>query len=178
MPYRASGADARTVSMVALLLSFASCVAYAEAVLLPSLPIPGVRLGFANIAVVVAILVSGSRSALVVSVGRVLIVALATGALGGPSFLLSIAGALAAWATMSMLASRGAVFSPIGWSVAGSAVHVVTQLVVASWIVGSTAPLLMLPLSLGASLPAGLAVGYSAGLLVSRIPETTLVFGH
>lgn len=161
-----------------MLLAFGACLGYAESVLLPPLPVPGVRLGLANLAVVVTLATLGSTYALVVSLGRVLIVSFAAGSLGGPAFAMSLAGALAAWSVMSLLARKEGIFSPVGWSVAGSAAHVIAQLLLAAWLVGSQAPLAMTPLSLLASVPTGLVIGYSARLLVSRIPQTTLAFGR
>lgn len=178
MQSRGRSPISRDISVTAVLMALGACLGYAESVLLPALPIPGVRLGLANLAVVVALTTVGRSNALVVSLGRVLLVALATGSLAGPAQAMSLAGAVAAWGVMAALSARGDTFSPVGWSLAGSAAHVLAQLAVASWLVGSSAPLLMMPLSLGASVPAGLAVGYSARLLVSRIPSVRLVFGH
>jgi heptaprenyl diphosphate synthase len=130
----------------------------------------GVRLGLANIAVVLAIALLGPRRALAVSVLRVVVVGIAAGSLGGPAGLLAASGALCAWTAMALMSRRPAVFSVIGWSVAGAAAHVLGQLAAACLLTGSLAPLLFSPLSLAASLGCGLAIGYAARLLLSRIP--------
>lgn len=158
----------------ALLLALAALLGYLESVLLPPLPVPGLRLGLANVAIVLALAMHGPRVAAAVSLGRVLIVALATGTLGGPAFLLSLAGACVALAAMVLLASLGPTFSVVGWSVLGSAAHVTGQLIVASLLVSSSAPLALLPVSLGLSVPLGLAVGSTVRLLISRIPDLSL----
>jgi uncharacterized membrane protein len=62
----------------------------------------------------------------------------------------------------------------IGWSVAGSAAHVSAQLAIAAFVVGSNAPLQLMPVALGLSVPLGLAVGHVARLLISRIPDWSL----
>ncbi|HZL04203.1 MAG TPA: Gx transporter family protein, partial [Coriobacteriia bacterium] len=93
---RLSGA--RTTTAAALLIALASILGLLEAAI-PS-PIPGARLGLANVAVVVALVTLGPSRALAVSLGRVAIVALAAGTLGGPGFMLGVAGAIASWATM------------------------------------------------------------------------------
>jgi heptaprenyl diphosphate synthase len=141
---------------------------------LPPLPVPGLRLGLANIAVVVALAAFGLRAAAMVSLGRVLLVALALGTLGSPSFVLALGGAVASLALMALLSRAGRTFSVIGWSVAGSAAHVTAQLAIASLVVASSAPLLLMPLALGLSVPLGLAVGHVARLLLSRIPDWSL----
>jgi heptaprenyl diphosphate synthase len=140
-----------------------------ETALVPSLPIPGVRLGLANLAVVLALPLAGRVAALRVSGLRVLVVAVATGAVGGPGFAMAIAGAAASWAVMAWLSTRSSV-SPLGWSVGGAAAHVMAQLAVASLLAGTLAPLLLAPISLILALGCGLVVGFSARLLLSRLP--------
>lgn len=163
----------RTVA-TALLLAVAAVLGYLESVLVPPLPIPGLRIGLANVAVVFALATLGPRAAVTVSLGRVFVVALATGSLASPVFALSFGGALAALVVMVALASAGSHFSVIGWSVGGSAAHVAGQLLVATMLVGSGAPLALAPVSLALSLPVGLAVGYITRLLLSRIPDVSL----
>lgn len=165
---------AQRIASTAVLLALAAVLGYLESVVLPPLPVPGLRVGLANIVVVFALATHGPRVAGIVSIGRVFVVALAAGTLGGPSFLLSLGGALAALAVMIVLASAGPLFSVIGWSVAGSAAHVAGQLLVAAALVTSAAPLALLPVSLGLSIPLGFAVGYFARLLISRVPDLSL----
>lgn len=171
MRSRAEAMSSRTLARMALLVALASVLGYAEAVLLPALPVPGMRLGLANLAVLLALVALGPARALAVSIARVLVVGLATGTLLGPTGLLSLAGALAAWAVMAaMYRFTGATFSVFGWSVAGSFVHVLAQLGAACLLVGTLHPFTLAPLSLAASICAGAAIGYSARLLLSRVP--------
>jgi heptaprenyl diphosphate synthase len=162
--------SARTLATAGLLLAMGAVLGLVESSLLPPLPVPGVRLGIANVAIVLALALLGPRKALAVSVLRVVVVGIAAGSLGGPAGLLAASGALCAWAAMALLSLRPDSFSVVGWSVAGAAAHVLGQLGVACLITGSAAPLLLSPLSLAASLGCGLAVGYSARLLLSRLP--------
>jgi heptaprenyl diphosphate synthase len=159
------------------LLAFASVLGLVETLFMIPLPVPGMRLGLANIAVVIALATLGPSSALMVSLGRVLVVGLATGTLFGPTSAMSLAGALGAWTAMVALASLGGRFSCIGWSVGGSAANVIAQLLVASLLVGTPAPLALLPLSLSLSLPSGVGVGFAARALISRVsrPEVSFV---
>jgi len=159
---------------IALLLALAVVLGYVEAVALPQLPVPGLRVGISNIAVVLALAVFGPRAAAYVSVGRVFLVALAAGTLAGPAFALSLSGALAALAVMTAVRAAGPRCSVIGWAVAGSAAHVATQLLVAALLVGSSAPLALMPMLLGLSVPLGLIVGHTTRLLISRIPDVSL----
>jgi heptaprenyl diphosphate synthase len=105
-----------------------------------------------------------------VSILRVVVVGIAAGSLGGPAGVLAASGAVCAWAGMALLSRRSTTFSVVGWSVAGAAAHVLGQLAAACLVTGSTAPLFFAPLSLAVSLGCGLAIGYSARLLLSRLP--------
>jgi heptaprenyl diphosphate synthase len=174
MRSRADSGTAQRLASTAALLAAACVLGYLESVIMPPLPLPGVRLGLANIAVVIALAMHGPRAAAVVSLGRVFLVALATGTLGGPALLLSLGGAVAALVAMVLLASIGPAFSVVGWSVLGSAAHVSGQLLVAAALVSSTAPFALLPISLGLSAPLGLSVGFASRLLISRIPDLSL----
>jgi heptaprenyl diphosphate synthase len=172
-----SFADARTLASTALLIALGAMLGIVEGSVVPPLPVPGVRIGLANIAVVLALALLGPGPALQVGLGRVLIVALASGTLGGPTFAMAIFGALAAWGVMTALARVAPAVSPLGWSVAGAAAHVLVQLVVAAVLLGTVAPMLMAPLSLALALACGLAVGYSARLLLSRLPVAVVEVG-
>ena len=174
MQYRAELTGARLTAITALLLGIATILGYMESVLMPTMPIPGFRLGLANIAVVLAIVLVGSSRAAVVSLGRVFLVGLATGSLGSPVTAMSFLGALSAWAVMSAMSKQGDRFSVIGWSVAGSATHGLAQLLTAVFLTGSAAPIMLLPLSLGLSLLSGLMIGLCAHLLLSRIPALSI----
>lgn len=169
-----SAGSAKAVATVAMLVAVGAILGIVESALVPSLPVPGVRLGLANLAVVLALPIVGRAGALRVSILRVLVVAFATGALGGPGFAMALAGALSSWAVMAWLSGRRSV-SPIGWSVGGAAAHVAAQLLVASLLTSTAAPLLLAPVSLMLALGCGLVIGYSSRLLLSRLP---LVYGE
>jgi heptaprenyl diphosphate synthase len=162
--------SARTLATVGLLVALGAVLGLVESMLLPPIPVPGVRLGVANIAVVLALALVGPRKALAVSMLRVVVVGMAAGSLGGPSGLLALAGALCAWGAMAFLSRWPASFSVVGWSVAGAAAHVLGQLLAACALTCTSAPMLFVPVSLAASLGCGLAVGCSARLLLSRLP--------
>ncbi len=153
-----------------LLVALGAVLGLVENAIVPPLPVPGVRLGLANIAVVLALTMLGSRRALLVSVLRVVIVGIAAGSLGGPAGLLALSGAVSSWAVMALLARHPGVFSVVGWAVAGAAAHVLGQLGAACVLTGSVAPLMLSPVSLVLSLACGLTIGHAARLLLSRLP--------
>lgn len=167
----------RALALEALLLALAVCLGLVESVLVPPLPVPGLRLGLANLAVVVSLVGLGGTAAVRIGTLRVVIVGLLLGTLFGPLGAMSLAGATAS--ALAMVVVRrftGERLSAIGYSLIGAAVHVTAQVAIAGVLAASTAPLFLLPVSLALSVPSGLAIGYSARLLLSRIPSRTVSF--
>ena len=132
-------------------------------------PIPGVRLGLANIAVLVALAVLGEKSALAVSVLRVGVVGLATGTLLGPVSALAFSGALASWAAMVLALRSPARFTFVGVSIAGAAAHVTAQFAAAAVLSGTTGVLALATIPIIASLLFGIATGFAARYVISRL---------
>lgn len=161
--------SARPIAMTAGLLAVASVLGLVEAALPGLFFVPWLKLGLANIAVVVALAVSGGRTAAVVGLGRVAIVGFAAGTLGSPAFVISAAGAVASLAVMWALFRAGGVFSPVGWSAAGSAAHVVAQFGAAAWLLGTGSIVALAPLSVLVALPLGALTGSLARIVVSRL---------
>ena len=157
------------VTVTAGLLALASVLGLVEAAL-PGIPVaPWLKLGLANIAVVVALAVQGGRTAAVVSVGRVIIVGLAAGTIGSPTFIINAAAAVVSLAVMWALSTAGTLFSPVGWSAAGSAAHMAAQFGVAAGLLGSWAIVSLAPPSIALALPLGAATGHLARSVVSRL---------
>lgn len=172
-----SRASARRVAFEAALVALAVTLGLVETLIVPPLPVPGLRLGLANLAVLLALRTGGAGCAARVSLVRVALVGMAAGTILGPTGVLSLAGALASLVAMALVARLGRDrFSLIGWSLAGSAAHVVGQILAACMIAGTAAPALLAPVSLAVSLPTGLLIGYSARLLLSRIPSRTFSY--
>jgi heptaprenyl diphosphate synthase len=166
---------AATTATTALLLALAACLGYVETVLIPHAAIPGARLGLANIAIVLVLFAQGPARAAFVSIGRVVLVGLATGTLMTPVSVFALAGAMCSWAAMVMLARLGGErFSVVGWSIAGSAAHVGAQILVAATLLGTAAPLFLFPASLILALISGVAIGLVVRLLLSRLPSLSL----
>ena len=178
MPSPVDMSPSRQLATTALLLACATALGYIEAVLFPAMPVPGFKLGLANVAVVLALSTVGPLRAGVVSIGRVFLVALATGTLAGPTMVLALAGAVASWGVMALMARQRDTFSVIGWSLGGSAAHAVAQLFAAVLVTGTAAPLMLLPISLAASVVAGLVVGLISFALVSRLPLMRPVYAE
>lgn len=161
--------SARPIAITAGLLAVASVLGLVEAALPGLFFLPWLKLGLANVAVVVALAVSGGRTAALVSLGRVAIVGFAAGTLGSPAFLISGAGAVVSLTVMWALSRASGVFSPVGWSAAGSVAHVVAQFGAAAWLLGTWSIVSLAPLSVLVALPLGALTGSLARVVVSRL---------
>lgn len=163
-PVRASSG----VVLAASLLATACVLGLVEASL-PSLPVvPWLHLGLANIAVVVALVLGGGRMAAAVSLSRVFVVSLATGTLFSPAFALAFAGAAASLSVMLLARRLVPGLSPVGWSAAGSAAHVVGQFCAAALLLGTGSVIALAPPSVLVALVFGALIGSLAALIVSR----------
>ncbi|MDO9557129.1 MAG: Gx transporter family protein [Coriobacteriia bacterium] len=152
-----------------MLLVCAVALGLVESWLLVWSPVPWLRIGLANVAVLVALACIGPRSALAVSLLRVMLVGVATGTLFGPGTVLAVSGAVCALVAMLLVRAAGARFSIIGWSVAGASAHVLGQFLAAALVTGSAAIVSLVPVSVLASLFLGIATGLIARPVISRV---------
>lgn len=169
--------DANRLARLSVLAAMGIALHLLEASLPNPLPLPGAKLGLANIVVVVAIVWFGLGDGLKVTLVRCVLSSFVLGSFLGLTFWLSLAGGLAATTVMG-LAHRwaGDGLSVVGLSVLGATAHNMGQLAVAAVLIGSGAVLwYYLPLLLFFAVPAGLATGLVARALLSRqgqpVPE-------
>lgn len=163
----------RQLTLCAVLSALALALSYVENFLPLSLavPLPGVKLGLANIVTVYALYKLGTKQALLILLARCFLGALFAGNLN--AFLFSILGGLSALGTMALL-SRIRHLSIYGVSIAGAAAHNCGQIAAAMLTLGNSAPLYYLPILLGVSLLTGAVTGFASGLLFQAMEHTNL----
>lgn len=161
------------MTLCAVLTALALALSYVENFLPLSLavPLPGVKLGLANIVTVFALYALGTGQAFLILIARCTLGALFAGNLN--ALLFSLFGGLSAMAVMALL-SRSKHLSLYGVSVGGAAAHNCGQIAAAMLTLGNTAPLYYLPLLLGVSLFTGALTGFAAGLLFRALEHTSL----
>ena len=153
--------------LLAMLTAVAMILSYVES-LLPSVGIPGVKMGLANIAVIFALFRFGWKEAAALSLVRVLLVSLLFGSVG--AMLYSLAGAVLSLAVMTLL-RRIDRFSTVGISVAGGVAHNAGQILMAMLILQTKQLLVYLPVLAVSGIAGGVLTGLAAALLIRRIPE-------
>jgi heptaprenyl diphosphate synthase len=151
----------RRVTNLALLVSVGLVLSIIESMFPPLLPIPGAKLGLANIATVIALYLFGAGMALEVTVLRSLIGGLLRGSVIG--LFLSFTGGVASTLVMiALVFLLGETFSMIGVSVAGAVTFNVVQLLAAYVLVRQGALFYYMPYLILIAVPTGLFVGFAA----------------
>lgn len=126
------------------------------------IPLPGVRLGLANIVTLFALYALGSPSALLILLSRCLLGAMFAGNMN--ALIFSVLGGVTALACMTLL-SRVRRLSVYGVSVGGAAAHQCGQIAAAILTLGNVAPLYYLPVLLFVSIFTGALTGLVSALL-------------
>jgi len=128
---------------------------------IPIIPVPGAKLGFANVVTLIIIYVYSFKDGFALTILRVLLVALLSGKLLGPIFYMSMSGAVVATLAMGLFQKLN-YFGIIGVSVLGSIFHCIGQIAAGIFVIGSIAVIAYLPVMLFLSIPAGVLTGIIA----------------
>lgn len=155
---------ARRLALSAVLTALALGLSYAERAIPLGLviPLPGIKLGLANIVTLFALYALGPAQALLILLCRCTLGALFAGNLN--ALIYSLFGGAAAMLTMILL-RKGKHLSVYGVSLGGAAAHNCGQAAAAVWTLGTPAPLSYLPVLLGVSLVSGALTGFLSALL-------------
>lgn len=155
-----------------ILIALAMIFSYIESLIPFNFGIPGIKLGLANLVVVVAFYLFKPGQALAISLLRILLVTFTFGSLAVGIY--SLAGGILSFAGMYLLHKvKG--FSVIGVSVAGGVLHNIGQLIVAIFAVSNLKLAFYLPILLIAGVVTGALIGLAASLILSRL-KTALSF--
>ncbi len=161
----------RRLTRCAVLTALALALSVAEGLfpLTILFPLPGLRLGLANLVTVYALYALSGREALLILLARCLLGALVGGNLTALAF--SLTGGLLALGTMALL-RRIPALSLLGVSVGGAAAHNTGQILAAMAVLGNQAPLLYLPPLLLCSIVTGGVTGAVSILLLRQVPHS------
>ena len=167
---------AKQLTLCALLTAMALALSYLENLFPLSLaiPVPGVKLGLANIVTLFALYALGPGEALLILLARCLLGALFAGNMN--ALIFSLLGGLSAMGTMILLSRRRGL-SVYGVSVGGAAAHNCGQIAAALLTLGSAAPLYYLPILLAVSLLTGGLTRLASACLFQGLRHTDLMKG-
>lgn len=156
----------RRLTLITMLLAMSILMHMIE----PSLPIPipGVKLGLANILGLITMFLFGIKSMIMLNFMRVIIASLLRGIIFGTGFWLSIGGvALSSFITIILF--KNSRLSPLGLSVASSAFHGLGQILVLMFINDTVMMIYWLPLLWFSSVPTGMVTGTLSALVLKRL---------
>lgn len=155
--------DYRKVAYYGLFAALAILMGYVEMLIPIPIPIPGIKLGLANVIILIMLYFMDSKSAFFVSLIRVLLSGLLFAGFAG--LLYSLAGAMSSFAVMALSKKTGKC-SILGVSVLGGIFHNVGQIIVAALVVEN--------IRMAYYLPFLLVSGVGMGLLIGIVARTAL----
>ena len=154
------------VAYFGVFTALALMFSYIETMIPIQFGVPGIKLGFANIMIVIMLYKSSAKEALLLSIVRIMLSGFSFGNLS--SILYSIAGGVLSLGIMTLLKKQGG-FSVIGVSVAGGVSHNVGQLIVAMLVVETYQVGYYFPVLLVAGVLTGLGIGVVSQEVLKRI---------
>lgn len=154
------------MALLGVLTAAAIVIAILES-FIPSVGIPGVKMGLANIVILIILYELGIWEAIVVNLLRVLVVSLVRGTFLSMGFLMSLTGCVLSLGIMILFYLLIKKFSIIGVSVIGSLFHVLGQILIAMIFLGSAYIFLYLPVIAISAIITGVFVGIVAKLIIN-----------
>lgn len=158
----------RRLAMASMFACLALIFSYVEAIIPFSVGIPGVKLGIANLVIIIALYEMSFRYAFTINVIRILIAGLLFNGLFGA--LYSLAGGLLSLLVMWGLKKTNW-FSMVGVSMAGGVAHNMGQLLIAALIVSNLKMFLYFPILMFSGIISGIMIGIAAYIIDHKVPK-------
>lgn len=161
------------IAIIAMFTALAMIFSYVESLIPIDFGIPGVKLGLANLIMVIMLYQWDIKSTAIVSIIRIVL----TGFLFGNLFSIvySIAGGLLSLLVM-VIAKKSKCFSICGVGMFGGVMHNVGQLIVAAIVLESFSLAYYAPVLLISGLITGLLIGIVSKEMLKRIESTKIKF--
>ena len=160
----------RLVAISAMFAALALIFSYIEVLVPIPLPIPGIKLGLANLVILIAIYRMGFRYSFTINMVRIVAAGLLFSGVFG--MIYSLAGGILSIIVMYLL-YRTNKFSMVGVSMAGGVCHNLGQLMTAVVLLENTGILSYFPVLLFSGLITGILIGILAYVIEKRLPAFT-----
>ena len=161
---------ARKTALYGILIALAMVMSFVESLIPIPMPVPGVKLGLANLVTIVGLYLIGIPGTIFVTVLRVVLIGLS---FGNPySMIYGLSGSFFSLAAMA-LAKRYRWFSMTGISILGGVFHNIGQVTFAALIVQTMGVYVYLPVLLIAGCTAGAVIGILGGIMTDRLTNFT-----
>ena len=161
---------ARKVALYGILIALAMVMSFVESLIPVPIPVPGVKLGLANLVTVTGLYLVGIPGTVCVTVLRVILVGFS---FGNPySMIYGLSGSILSLFVMA-LAKKHRWFSQVGISILGGVFHNIGQITFAAMIVRTAGVFVYLPTLLFAGIIAGTVIGILGGIMTERLINFT-----
>lgn len=158
----------KKLTLSAVLAALAIIFGYIEG-MLPSVGVPGVKLGLANLVILIALYGIDFKHAFGINVIRILVAGLL---FKGPfGALYALSGGLLSICVMGLLKKTDR-FSMVGVSMAGGVCHNFGQLCIAVLVMTDTKLFMMFPLLLFSGMASGILIGIVAYVFYNNMPKS------
>lgn len=165
--------DIRNVTNIALLTAMALAISLLEHMIPLPVPIPGAKLGFSNMIILITLYMYGFKSALIVGVLKSFLLMLITGSVS--AFFYSIAGAILSAIAMAIsLKYLSKIASFIGISEIGAFFHNLGQIIVAMVFMGNVKMIIYFPALVIMGVFTSFFVGLSVNYVTSHMKKINL----
>lgn len=170
---KAERKSVKRVVTLAIMVSQALVLSIIESFIPVPVPVPGVKLGLANIISLMVIIYLGWKDALLVVLARCALSSIYSG--GYVVFLFSVTGGILSVLVMALLhRTLSRVFSVVGISIAGAIIHNMGQFIVASILMMDTALIGYIPVLLLSGVVTGCFVGLCASFLAKALERANI----
>ena len=155
----------KSMALFGMMVALAFTFSYLESLIPFDFAIPGVKLGLANLVVVVALYTMKPGEALCIVIIRIFLAGLTFG--NAYSLAYSLCGGLLSYAVMLLF--KKTKLSIIGVSMLGGIFHNIGQIIVAAIVLGTARIAYYLPVLLVSGVATGLAIGIVSKLITDRV---------
>ncbi len=158
------------VALYGILVALAMVLSFVESLIPLPLPVPGIKLGLANLVTISGLYLIGIPGTVLVTILRVVLVGFS---FGNPySMIYGLSGSFLSLFVM-VLAKKHRWFSAAGISVLGGVFHNIGQVAFAAMIVQTAGVFVYLPTLLAAGMMAGAIIGILGGIIAERLVNFT-----
>jgi heptaprenyl diphosphate synthase len=165
----------KKLAVIAMLVTQAAVLHYLESLFPNPVPIPGIKLGLANIITLVALVIFDFKTAMQITVLRTILGSLLAGTLFGMGFFMSFAGAVSATIVMALVLRASKLLGIVSISILGAIAHNIGQLLMATIVLHFPGIFLYLPVMLAFSVPTGILTGLLINELIKYLEATNRI---
>lgn len=154
------------ITAIGMLTALAMVLGFVETLIPINLGVPGMKLGLANLIVIITLYLIDVKTAVTVSLLRIGLIAMTFGNIS--MMFYSIAGAALSLLCMILFKKING-FSMVGISIIGGIMHNVGQIICAAFVVRTNGVFTYLPVLMFAGVISGMLIGIAASLVLVRV---------